>query len=335
MRETHSLQNTLETTLHGIIPPLVTPLRDCDALDVAGLERLVEHVLAGGVHGLFVLGTTGEGPSLSYRLRRELIERVSQQVAGRVPLVVGITDTAFVESVELARFAANHGVAAVVAAPPYYLPPDPPELVEYFTHLAEAVPLPLVLYNMPGCTKVNFTLQTVARLMDLPNVTGLKDSSGDMTAMHRLVQLRRERDRDDFALLIGPEELLGEAVLFGADGGVSGGANFRPRLYVDVYDAAKAGNLAVVRQLHEQVLALGQAVYSVGRHRSAIIKGLKGALACEGICDDFLAEPFHRFRSPERGELQTHLDRLALDHPVTGLSAICQMKDRHESRADR
>lgn len=302
--------------LEGIIPPLITPLQDRDKLDEAGLARLIEHVLAGGVHGLFVLGTTGEGPSLSYRLRRELIERVSQQVDSRVPIVVGITDTAFVESTELAHFAADHGAAAVVAAPPYYLPVDPPELVEYFTHLAEAVPLPLILYNMPGCTKVNLTREVILRLMDLPNVAGLKDSSGDMTAMHGLIQLCRERDRDDFAMLVGPEELLAEAVLFGASGGVSGGANLRPRLYVNLYEAAKAGNLEAVRRLHKQVLALGQAVYGVGRHRSAIIKGLKGALACEGICDDFMAEPFHRFRSAERRALQTCLDQLALDQPL-------------------
>src|SRR6266478_8353138 len=104
---------------HGIIPPMVTPLRRRDELDVPGLERLLEHILAGGVHGLFVLGTTGEAPSLSYRLRRELIERTCRQVAGRVPVLVGITDTAFVEAVQLSHFAAETGAQALVLAPPY------------------------------------------------------------------------------------------------------------------------------------------------------------------------------------------------------------------------
>ena len=93
--------------LRGIIPPLITPLVERDALDIGGLERLIEHVLAGGVHGLFILGTSGEGPSLSYRLRRDLMDRVCRQVVGRVPVLVGITDTAFVESVTLARHAAD------------------------------------------------------------------------------------------------------------------------------------------------------------------------------------------------------------------------------------
>src|SRR5437867_968915 len=108
--------------LTGIVPPLVTPLRDRDALDLAGLEKLIEHVLGGGVSGLFVLGTTGEGPSLSYRLRRELVERVCKQVNRRVPVLVGITDTAFVESVNVARASADAGADGLVVAPPYYLP---------------------------------------------------------------------------------------------------------------------------------------------------------------------------------------------------------------------
>src|SRR6185369_5334544 len=99
----------MKMPLTGIIPPMVTPLRSRDELDVAGLEKLVEHILGGGVNGLFILGTTGEGPSLSYRLRRELIERVCKQVNHRVPVLVGITDTSFVESVNLARGAAESG----------------------------------------------------------------------------------------------------------------------------------------------------------------------------------------------------------------------------------
>jgi 4-hydroxy-tetrahydrodipicolinate synthase len=122
---------------------MVTPLRDRDTLDVAGLERLIEHILAGGVHGLFILGTSGEGPSLSYRLRRELIDRVCRQVTGRVPVMVGITDTAYIETLNLARHAAGAGADAVVLAPPYYLPEGQPELREYLGHLAPELPLPL------------------------------------------------------------------------------------------------------------------------------------------------------------------------------------------------
>src|SRR4051812_22625373 len=135
----------MKLPLTGIIPPMITPLRGRDELDVAGLERLIEHILAGGVNGLFILGTTGEGPSLSYRLRGELIERVCKQVRQRVPILVGITDTSFAESVTGPRGAGEPGADALVVPPPYYLPEAQPELQEYLEHLVPQLPLPLYL----------------------------------------------------------------------------------------------------------------------------------------------------------------------------------------------
>lgn len=298
----------MKLPLTGIIPPMVTPLCDRDSLDVGGLERLVEHILAGGVHGLFILGTTGEGPSLSYRLRGELIGRVCRQVNGRVPVLVGITDTAFVESVQVARCAAEAGAAAVVVAPPYYLPEAQPELQEYLAHLVAELPLPLFLYNMPALTKVSFELETVRRALDEPRIIGLKDSSGNMLYFHRALEIARQRP--DWALLMGPEEMLFDALLAGGHGGVSGGANLFPQLYVGLCAAAQAGDLARARALHRQILRVSESLYRIGRHSSAIIKGLKCALACRGICDDFMAEPFHRFRAGERARVEQSVAEL-------------------------
>src|SRR5215475_1066608 len=161
--------------LTGIIPPIVTPLHDRDKLDVGGLERLTERIVSGGVSGLFLLGTTGEGASLSYRLRREFIERTCRQVNKRVSILVNITDTSFVESINLARHAADSGAQALVVAPPYYLPAGQPELQEYLAHLVAELPLPLFLYNMPSLTKVPYELETLRRAMDEPRIIGLKD----------------------------------------------------------------------------------------------------------------------------------------------------------------
>lgn len=293
---------------HGIIPPVVTPLLGRDQLDVAGLERLIERILAGGVGGLFILGTTGEGPSLSYRLRREVIERVCRQVGQRVPVLVGITDTAFTESVNVARQAAAAGAGAVVVAPPYYMPEGQPELLEYLDHLVPELALPLFLYNMPPLTKVPFELDTVRRTMDNPGIVGLKDSSGNMIYFHQVVGLLSQRP--DWTLLVGPEELLVDAVLAGGHGGVSGGANLFPRLYVRLFEVARAGDLARARQLHAQVMRVRESLYHIGRHPSSVIKGLKCALACLGVCDDFMAEPFHRYRDEERALVQRRLKEL-------------------------
>lgn len=302
--------NVLPRPLRGIIPPMITPLLDRDTLDVAGLERLIEHILAGGVHGLFILGTTGEAPSLSYRLRYELIERVCGQVKGRVPVLVGITDTSFVESVNVARKAQDAGAQAVVLAPPYYFPAGQAELLEYLKHLTPELPLPVFLYNMPSYTKLVFEPETIRAAADLPGIAGIKDSSGNMPYFRRLQSLLK--DRPDFSLLMGQEELLAEAVLLGGHGSVCGGANLIPELYVELYNAACSKDMPKVESLHQKVMQLSTTIYGVGRYESSVLKGLKCALSCIGICNDFLAEPFHRFRRAERKVIQRYVKELGI-----------------------
>ncbi|MHC4355489.1 MAG: dihydrodipicolinate synthase family protein [Planctomycetota bacterium] len=303
--------NELPAPLHGIIPPLVTPLLDRDTLDTAGLERLIEHVLAGGVHGLFILGTTGEAPSLSYRLRYEVIDRVCGQVAGRVPVLVGITDTSFVESANIARKAEDAGAQAVVLAPPYYFPAGQMELLEYLKHLTAELPLPVFLYNMPSHTKLVFEPETIRAAADFPGVAGIKDSSGNMMYFRRLQALLLG-DRPDFSVLMGPEELLAEAVLLGGHGGVAGGANLLPALYVELYNAACSKDLPRVEELHAKVMELSTSIYHVGLYQSSFLKGLKCALSCVGICSDFMAEPFHRFRQAEHEVIERYVKKLGI-----------------------
>jgi len=301
----------LSKPLRGIVPPLVTPLLDRDTLDSEGLRRLVEHVISGGVHGIFILGTTGEAPSLGYRLRREMIAQTCAAVAGRLPVLVGIADTSFVESVNLCQAAHAAGAAAAVLAPPYYFPAGQPELLEYLRHLAPALPLPLFLYNMPSHTKLVFEPDTVRQAADIPGIVGLKDSSANMVYFHKLQVLFR--NRPDFSLLVGPEELLAETLLLGGHGGINGGANLWPSLYVELYNAARQGDLRSVLALHEKVMRISSSVYAVGRHGgSSYLKGLKCGLSLLGICDDFMAEPFHRFRPAEREAVRQSLEALGL-----------------------
>lgn len=301
--------------LRGILPPLATPLSGRDTLDVRGLVRLIEHQIIGGVHGIFLLGTTGEAQGLSYRLRRELIERACRQIANRVPVLIGITDTAITETLILAQHSADCGASGLVLAAPYYYPNSQPEIVEYIQHLAPELPLPLFLYNMPTHTKTVFEIETVRRAMDIPNIVGIKDSSGNMVYYHQLVSLLAERP--DWSLLMGPEELLAESILLGGHGGVCGGANLCPRLYVDLYEAAVARDLERVTELHRRVIRISSSLYQVGKYGSAFIKGLKCALNAIGICDDYMAEPFHRFRETEREVVRRQLADLGITstHP--------------------
>lgn len=294
--------------IFGVIPPMVTPLTPDGSLDVRGVERLVEHIVAGGVHGLFLLGTTGEAPDLPYEVRRELVERACRQVAGRIPVLVGITDTVFSESLKLAKFAKSCGASALVAAPPYYFAAGQPELVDYYTRLADGIPLPLYLYNMPSQVKVMIEVKTVVELAKHPNVAGLKDSSGNIGYFNACRY--HLRDRKDFAILIGPEEAMGEVVLMGASGGVAGGANLFPRTFVDIYDAAVAKDVDRVRELQERIMRVSSLIYGVGHHNSSFVKGVKCALSLMGICSDAMAAPREPFNAADRETIRCRLVEL-------------------------
>ncbi|MGE5609209.1 MAG: dihydrodipicolinate synthase family protein [Bacillota bacterium] len=296
--------------LRGVITPLVTPLVSRDVIDIAGLERLIEHVVRGGVHGLLVLGSCGEGPSLSHVVRHEMVDLVCRLANGRVPVLVGITDTSMAESVKTAQRAADAGAAALVLSAPYYFVPTQAELQSYVRNIVAQASLPVLLYNAPLYTKIEFSLDTVRHAMHLPQVIGIKDSSGDMIYFHHLLQLAQERE--DFAVLIGPEQLLAEALLFGAHGGVVGGSNLDPKLYVDLYNAATVRDIPRVAELHQRVLRLAQSVYTVARDDAGVIKGLKCALSCLGICEDFLADPLQRLRGTEREAITQRLEELGI-----------------------
>jgi dihydrodipicolinate synthase/N-acetylneuraminate lyase len=301
----------LPRPIRGIIPPLLTPLSGPDQLDVAGLERLVEHILAGGVHGLFLLGTSGEGPGLAYETRHELVDRVCKQTAGRIPVLVGITDTIQAESIRLAEHAQDAGAAAVVLATPYYFPMGQADLLKYVADLAEQSPLPIFLYNMPSHTKLSFEMETLRAALDLPNVIGLKDSGNSMQYFHQARVLAAAR-RPDWSVLIGPEELIADAVLLGGHGGVAGGANLAPRLYVDLYEAAARGDAPRARQLQERVWAISREIYGLGIQHGYWLKGLKCAAGLLGLCDDHLNPPLRRLEGEARELIRRRLNELKL-----------------------
>ncbi len=295
----------MKTTYHGIIPPLVTPLLDNETLDVEGLERLIEHVVAGGVHGIFILGTTGEAQSLSFELRVEMIRQSARILKGRLPLLVGISDTSLVDSLRLSNVAHECGADALVSAPPYYFATGQPELVEFYESLIPQLPLPIFLYNMPVHTKVNFAPSTIKKIARNEKVIGFKDSSANgayfQAVMHEM------RHRKDFSIFVGPEEMTAEVVMLGASGGVNGGANIFPKLYVDLYNAAVACDVAKVRELQAKVMQISCNIYTQGSFGSSYLKGVKCALSLKGICSDFMAAPFNKFGDEHRAKIEKAL----------------------------
>ena len=208
----------LDNAVRGIIVPLITPLEDDDVLDRVALERVIEHVLSGGVSGVFLLGTTGEGPSLSYEVRSQLIDATCQQVAGRVPVLVGVSDNAYERCIAMTRVAERAGAAAVVLAPPSYFRISQPDLLRYVETFAAESPLPVFLYNIPALTKTAYDPQTISRAAIFSRIAGLKDSSGDLDYLASVVRSTGA----EFPVLMGPEEILMNAMQAGAVGGVCG-----------------------------------------------------------------------------------------------------------------
>lgn len=283
----------MKTKLEGIVPPLVTPLLDDNTLDLVGLEKLINHVVAGGVHGIFILGTTGEAQSLGFELRAEMIRQSARILNKRLPLLVGISDTSVEDSVKLANIAKECGAEAVVSAPPYYYATGQAELVEFYETLIPRLPLPVYLYNMPTHTKVMFAPETVKRIAEDKKVVGFKDSSANGGFFQSVVY--EMRDREDFSIFVGPEEMTAEVVLLGAEGGVNGGANMFPKLYVDLYNAAKKGDIKEVQRLQAFVMQISRTIYTQGNYGSSYLKGLKCALSVLDLCNGHLASPFNKF----------------------------------------
>ena len=272
---------------------------------MAGLERLITRTIDAGCNGVFVLGSTGEGQALSYRLRSEMVRATCAMVGDRLPVLVGISDTAVDESVSLARKSMDAGASGLVLAPPYYFRMAQSDILRYIETVAAEVQAPLFLYNIPSMTKIALEVDTIARAAQIENVVGCKDSSGDLIFFQRV--LRAVRHVPDFSVFIGPEELLADAILLGGHGGVTGGANLRPDLYVALYRAATERRMEEVRVLQGKVMDLSENVYRVGDPSTSYFRGIKCALELAGICSGEPAPPLSRLTVEEASRIRKWL----------------------------
>lgn len=295
----------LTAPFQGIITPIITPLSDNETLDKKSLDLLINHIIAGGVHGVFILGTTGEGPSLAYRLKRELIIYTCEQVKGKIPVFVGITDNSTDESIALAKIAEENGAAALVAAPPSYYNLSQNELIIYYQGLADKITLPLFIYNIPSQTKIMIEAETVKILASHSNIVGIKDSSGNAVYFNSL--LYHLKEKKSFSLLAGPDEMLASSVIMGGHGGVNSGSNLYPGLFTELYNAAKAKNIKEMLLLQEKVMELSTKIYKLDISGSYFLKGLKTALFISGFCSDFLLGPLNNYQEKEKNIIKENL----------------------------
>lgn len=289
----------------GVIPPLVTPLAARDEVDKAGLARIIERMMSAGVHGVFALGTTGEAPALSLAARRAMVVETCKLVRNRVPVLVGVSDCSVAEALAMAHYAAEAGASGVVFACPFYFPMTGEGLLRWSLAFAEATPLPFFLYNIPSHTRNAFPLDTVRAIAPHPKCIGMKDSSGDWEYFGALIEMAR--DFPNYTVLIGPEERLARALDMGAHGGVTGGGNLAPSLFVDIWRSSRDNQRATAHALQETSLFLCREIYAEG-----YIPGLKSALELAGICSGRLTDGL----VPVEGEARERIRRALAALPI-------------------
>lgn len=238
----------------GLIPPMISPLLPDGTVDTAGLFAHVDRLIQDGVNGLFVLGTSGEGPLLDAACGRQIITKTVEAAAGRVPVLAGVLEPSTPRAIEAARIAGDCGAEAVVATTPYYIEADDYGIRDHLLQMADHSSLPLVLYNIPSKTHHILTPEVVAEIVDHPNIVGIKDSYGDWALFERFLALRRP----GFTVLQGAERLSVKSLLAGGDGLVPGLGNIIPGLFKSMIQCAQAGDTDTALSLQIQVDELGK-----------------------------------------------------------------------------
>ncbi|MFD2720248.1 4-hydroxy-tetrahydrodipicolinate synthase [Hymenobacter monticola] len=260
---------------HGTGVALITPFTANFAVDYSGWRRLLDFCIDGGVEYLVVNGTTGESPTTTVAEKAELLRVAKEHVAGRVPLVYGIGSNNTADAVELFRSTDLHGVAAVLSASPAYNKPSQAGLVAHYQRLADASPVPVILYNVPGRTASNLTAETTLRLAHHPNIIGIKEASG---LMEQCLAIAAHKPKD-FLLLSGDDMLTPALIACGGEGVISVLANAFPKRFSDMTRAALAGDFAAARAGLFRLLPLNPLMYEESNP-----VGVKAALEALGVC---------------------------------------------------
>lgn len=239
-------------TIQGSIPAILTPMQDDGSLDLPCLQRLLDWHIAEGTDGVVIVGTSGESPTVTFDEHCALIETTVRHVAGRIPVIAGTGANSTAEAIELARFAKSAGADAHLSVVPYYNKPTQEGLYRHFRAIAEAVDLPLFLYNVPGRTVADLANETILRLAQVPGIVGIKDATGNIERGSDLLL----RAPSGFSVFSGDDATAIALMLLGGKGSISVTANVAPRLMHQMCAAALAGDLAAAREANFRLLGL-------------------------------------------------------------------------------
>jgi 4-hydroxy-tetrahydrodipicolinate synthase len=295
--------------LGGAVVPLVTPATSDGQLDFAALDRLIESQIAGGVEGLLLLGTTGEGPCVSQPLRRAFVERAVQTARQRILIYVNVAENSLADAIASAKDYFAAGADAIAALPPFYFAPREIELTTWFRALLNASPGPVVIYNMPITTHISIPLDVIGALVDHPRLVGIKDSENDAERHEEL--LRRFSGRKDFSIFIGVGALMTQGLRQGADGIVPSSGNLIPAACQEQVNAARRGDWMAVEASGARQAEV-TAVYQRGHTLAQSLAALKGLLHHRGVCGAAVFPPLIAMSAAELATLREELAKLKL-----------------------
>ena len=272
--------------LTGSIVAIATPLQSGGALDIAGLGKLIDFHVAQGTSGIVMVGTTGESPTVDFGEHCQLIRAAVEHARGRIPIIAGTGANSTREAIELTTCAKEAGAASGLSVVPYYNKPTQEGLYRHFRAIAEAVELPLILYNVPGRTVADLGNETALRLAEVPGIVGIKDATADLGRGSELLKALNAAGKQDFAVYSGEDITALPLILMGGHGVISVTANVAPELMAKMCAAARAGDFATARECNNRLLPL---------HRQLFIEAnpipVKWALAEMGLIHNELRLP--------------------------------------------
>lgn len=261
---------------------MITPLTEDGQLDEPAMRRFVEYVIAGGVHGLVVLGSSGEAALLEPRTRMRALEVAVEAANGRVPVIAGTGEPGTPLAVETTRRAREIGATAAILVPPFYYNLDQEGVKRHFRTVREKGGLPLLAYHIPSLTKIAIQVETIVELATDGTICSMKDSSGEFGYYQRVVDGTRHLE---YAALQGADSLLFSGMAYGGDGAISVMSQVAPKVMVGLYNAAAAGDWVRAREFHRRYQQMAEIV------GPGWIPAVKGALSALGICQPHVAYP--------------------------------------------
>jgi 4-hydroxy-tetrahydrodipicolinate synthase len=291
---------------HGMIPPIATPMHADGSLNLAAMSAVVEHVLVGGVHGIFTPGSQGEAYALDANERCAVIESVVAAVNGRVPVIAGTGAIATRDAIRLSQDAERAGADAIAAVTPFYIAPTQNEIYTYYAEIAAAVSVPVFGYSNPSRTGgVKIAPDTLARLAaDIPHFIGVKDSSGDLAETAAILRACP----DEFRVFVGRDTLIYGALCYGAAGAVGLTMNVNPAAAVGIYDAFLAGDHAGALRHQETIAILRTSLPRFGTYPVWV----KEALNLMGIPVGPARKPVQPLDEAQRAELRAFLESVGI-----------------------